>query len=55
MNESDVKLVLLNTTAMTISMAQVETVLKLMLLLISIGYTAQRWYFLRKEKIKGKK
>jgi hypothetical protein len=50
MNESDVKLVLLNTTAMTISMAQVETVLKLMLLLISIGYTAQRWYFLRKEK-----
>ena len=50
MNESDVKLVLLNTTAMTISMAQVETMLKLMLLLISIGYTAQRWYFLRKEK-----
>jgi hypothetical protein len=50
MNESDVKLVLLNTTAMTISMAQVETILKLMLLLISIGYTAQRWYFLRKEK-----
>ena len=50
MNESDVKLVLLNTTAMTISMAQVETVLKLMLLLISIGYTAQRWYFLRREK-----
>jgi len=35
---------------MTISMAQVETILKLMLLLISIGYTAQRWYFLRKEK-----
>jgi len=50
MNESDVKLVLLNTTAMTISMAQVETILKLMLLLISIGYTAQRWYFLRREK-----
>ncbi len=52
MNESDVKLVLLNTTAMTISMAQVETLLKLMLLLISIGYTAQRWSFLRKEKQK---
>jgi len=50
MNESDVKLVLLNTTAMTISMAQVETILKLMLLLISIGYTTQRLYFLRKEK-----
>ena len=54
MNESDVKLVLLNTTAMTISMAQVETALKLMLLLISIGYTAQRWYFLRKGKLKNK-
>jgi hypothetical protein len=40
---------------MTISMAQVETALKLLLLAVSIGYTFQRWYFLRKEKIKVKK
>jgi hypothetical protein len=50
MNENDIKLFLVNISAMTISMAQVETALKLMLLLVSIGYTVQRWYFLRKEK-----
>lgn len=49
MNEHDVRLVLLNTTAMTISMSQVETLLKLTLLLMSIGYTAHRWYLLRKK------
>lgn len=49
MNEHDVRLVLLNTTAMTVSMSQVETLLKLALLLMSIGYTAHRWYLLRKK------
>ena len=52
MNESDVKLVLLNTTAMTISMSQIEVMLKLALLLVSIGYTAQRWWLLQKNKKK---
>ena len=50
MNEHDVRLVLLNTTAMTVSMSQVEILLKLALLLMSIGYTAHRWYLLRKNK-----
>jgi hypothetical protein len=50
MNEQDVRLLLINTTAMTISMAQVETILKLSLLLVSIGYTVQRWYYLHKNK-----
>jgi hypothetical protein len=49
MNEHDVRLVLLNTTAMTISMSQVEVLLKMALLLVSIGYTAHRWYLLRKK------
>ena len=52
MNESDFKLLLLNTSAMTISMAQVEVMLKLALLLVSIGYTAQRWWLLQKNKNK---
>jgi hypothetical protein len=55
MTESDTKLLLLNVTTMGISMAQVETVLKLLLLAVSIGYTFQRWYFLRKDKVKTKK
>ncbi len=50
MNEGDVKLMLLNTAAFTISMAQVEMALKLLLLVVSIGYTAQRWYILTKNK-----
>jgi len=50
MNETDIKVLLLNATTLSISMAQVETVLKLFLLIISIGYTAQRWYFLRKNR-----
>jgi len=50
MNEHDIKLFLVNTAAMTISMSQVETALKLALLLVSIGYTLQRWHFLRKNK-----
>ncbi len=52
MNEHDVKLVLLNTTAMTISMSQIEVMLKLALLLVSICYTAQRWWLLQKNKNK---
>lgn len=49
MSENDVRLILLNTTVMTISMSQVEVLLKMALLIISIGYTAQRWYLLRKK------
>ncbi len=49
MSENDVRLILLNTTVITISMSQVEVLLKMALLIISIGYTAQRWYLLRKK------
>lgn len=45
----DLKLYLLNAGTLTISMTQIDTILKIALLLISIGYTAQRWYYLRKE------
>jgi hypothetical protein len=50
MNESDLKLLLLNFFSFSVSMATVEVTLKVTLLLISIGYTAQRWYILYKEK-----
>ena len=54
MTESDTKILLLNTTTMGISMAQIEIALKILLLAVSIGYTFQRWYFLRKNKSKQK-
>jgi len=50
MKEQDIRLLLLNTTAMGVSMAQVEMILKISLLLVSIGYTAQRWWLLYKSK-----
>lgn len=50
MNETDLKLLFVNFFSFGISMAAVEVGLKIALLLISIGYTAQRWYMLQKEK-----
>jgi len=52
MNEQDIRVLLLNATAMGIIMAQVEMVLKISLLVVSIGYTLQRWWLLHKEKTK---
>jgi hypothetical protein len=54
MTMQDLKLYLLNAGTFTISMTQIDTVLKIGLLIISIGYTAQRWYYLREEN-KNKK
>jgi len=52
MNETDIKVILLNASSLTISFAQVELLLKIALLAISIGYTAQRWYLMHKNKEK---
>lgn len=49
MTETDIKVMLLNASTFAISFSQVEMALKILLLIISIGYTAQRWYFLRKK------
>jgi len=54
MTMQDLKLYLLNAGTFTISMTEIDTVLKIGLLIISIGYTAQRWYYLRQEN-KSKK
>ncbi len=49
MTETDSKVMLLNGSNIAKTFPQVEMGLKNMLLIISIGYTAQRWYFLRKK------
>lgn len=43
----DLKLYLLNAFAMIISFTEVDMFLKLMLLVVSIGYTVNKWYNLR--------
>lgn len=49
MTETDIKVLLMNTSTFAISFAQIEMALKIMLLLLTIGYTAQRWYLMHKE------
>jgi hypothetical protein len=46
----DIKMYLLNIGTFAISMSHIDTVLKIMLLVLSVGYTAQRWYLLDKER-----
>ena len=48
MDTQDLKVLALNTSAFTISMTSVEDMLKIILLLVSIGFTIQRWYEVRK-------
>jgi len=48
---NDIKLYALNgATFLTTMMTNMETILKIALLLISIGYTAHRWWNMHNEK-----
>jgi hypothetical protein len=50
MNSTDLKVYMINTATMLISMSNLEAMLKIVLLIASIGYTAQRWYLMNKEE-----
>jgi len=50
MDVSDLKVYLLNASTMAISFSNLEDTLKILLLIASIGYTAQRWYLMNKEE-----
>ena len=47
---NDLKLYFLNTFSFMASFTSIDEVLKILLLAVSIGYTAQRWYHLNKNK-----
>ena len=49
MDATDIKVLLMNTSTMALSFANIEAALKIALLLASIGYTAQRWYLMNKK------
>tara|TARA_R110000803_G_scaffold54799_2_gene111587 strand:- start:585 stop:761 length:177 start_codon:yes stop_codon:yes gene_type:complete len=51
----DIKMYLLNVSTLAISMSQIDMILKITLLALSVGYTAQRWYLLNKNKDKDDK
>ena len=50
MGTTDLKMYLLNGSTMIISLTTIEPALKIILLLLSIGYTINRWYALYNEK-----
>jgi len=52
MSLGDLKLYSLNIGALFVSMSTVDDVLKMVLLLVTIGYTLSKWYFLKKNKKK---
>lgn len=43
-------MLIMNAASFTISLSKVEVALKILLLAFSIGYTAQRWYLMNKNK-----
>jgi hypothetical protein len=50
MDATDIKVLILNSATMAVSFSNIEDTLKILLLIASIGYTAQRWYLMNKEK-----
>jgi hypothetical protein len=50
MDVQDLKIYLLNSVALFVSFSNVEMILKILLLLVSIGYTSMKWYELYKKR-----
>ena len=50
MTIGDIKLYTLNLSTMAISMTQIDDILKMILLLITIGYTLHKWIHLKKKE-----
>ena len=47
---TDYKTIIINLTTFGISMSNIDVLLKILLLTITIGYTVQKWYLLNKNK-----
>ena len=50
MNLQDLKLYGLNFGALGITLTDIELILKVFVLLATLGYTIHRWYLMNKEK-----
>ncbi len=46
----DYKILLINAGSFGISMTNIDIALKIILVLVTIGYTVQKWYLLNKKK-----
>ena len=52
---SDLKLYILNATSFAVSFSQIDMILKILLISVTIGYTLQKWYLLDKDRRDAKK
>ncbi len=50
MTVGDIKLYSLNLSTMAISMTEIDDMMKMVLLLITIGYTLHKWIHLKKKE-----
>jgi hypothetical protein len=50
MNLTDLKIYTMNAGALAISLTQIEMILKVAVLLITIGYTLHKWHLMNKKK-----
>jgi len=48
----DCKTLLINLSSLGISLTNIDMVLKIILLSVTIGYTVQKWYLMNKNKKK---
>jgi hypothetical protein len=55
MNIGDLKMYIINLGTLAISMSAIDTILKITLLVVSIGYTVHRWYHEIRAKRNNKK
>ena len=49
MSVNDLKIYIFNASILAISMTKIDVVLKLTLLIVSIGYTVNKWYLMNKK------
>jgi len=52
MEMQDIKLLGMNATSFAMSFSNIDTTLKIILLVLSIGYTLQKWYLMNKNRKK---
>jgi hypothetical protein len=46
MNFNDIKILGINSLVLGVSMTEIDIILKILLLLVSIGYTVHKWYLM---------
>lgn len=50
--KTDYQLLFINASTFTISLTNIDVILKILLIAVTIGYTVQKWYLLNKNNKK---